>query len=87
MLKIQRIVNRDVVFALSGRLQADSLGELSNLLALECSGGALTLELRDLVLVDRDAVSFLRECQERGIALRNCPPYVQVWMACEGGKE
>jgi hypothetical protein len=84
MFKIQRTVNPDVVFAVSGRLAADSLGELSNLLALEKSGQALTLELRDLVLVDRDAIDFLRRCEGKGIALRNCPPYIRVWMACQG---
>jgi hypothetical protein len=84
MLKIQRTANGEVVFCVSGRLQADSLGELSNLLASERSGRALALELKDLVLVDRDAVEFLRDCAGKGIALRNCPPYVQAWMACQG---
>jgi anti-anti-sigma regulatory factor len=80
MLKINRIANGLVVFALSGRLEADSVRELSALLAMESSARAVTLELKDLVLVDRDAVGFLRACAARGIELRNCPQYIRTWM-------
>jgi len=83
MLKIQRTANGYVVFALSGRLQTDSLRELSALLAQEPSARTVTLELRDLVLVDRDAVGFLRACEAKGIELRNCPRYIRTWMASD----
>jgi hypothetical protein len=81
MLKIQRTANGHVVFAVSGRLEADSLCELSALLAQESSAREITLELTDLVLVDRDAVVFLRACADKGIELRNCPQYIRTWMA------
>jgi hypothetical protein len=84
MLKIQRTANGDVVFAVSGQLAAESLCELSTLLAQESSKRALTLELKDLVLVDRDAVGFLRACAEKGIELRNCPHYIRIWMTSDG---
>jgi hypothetical protein len=84
MLKIQRTTNGYVVFAVSGRLEAESLRELSALLAQESPVRAVTLELTDLVLVDRDAVGFLRACAEKGIELRNCPQYIRTWMASDG---
>jgi hypothetical protein len=84
MLKIERTANGYVLFAVSGRLEADSLRELSALLALESSARPVTLDLRDLVLVDRDGVSFLRGCAEKGIELRNCPHYIRIWMASDG---
>jgi hypothetical protein len=84
MLKVQRTANGGVVFALSGRLEADGLRELSTLLALESSGRPVTLELQDLLLVDRDAVEFLRACELKGIVLRNCPQYIRIWMASDG---
>jgi hypothetical protein len=84
MLKIQRTANGHVVFAVSGRLEVDSLRELSALLALECSTRAVTLELKDLVLVDREAVGFLQACVAKGIELRNCPQYIRTWMASNG---
>jgi hypothetical protein len=83
MLKIQRTANGYVVFAVSGRLEAHCLRELSALLALESSARAVTLELEDLVLVDRDAVGFLRACAQKGIKLRNCPQYIRTWMASD----
>jgi hypothetical protein len=44
---------------------------------------AVTLDLKDLVLVDRDSVGFLRACAQKGIELRNCPQYIRTWMACD----
>jgi hypothetical protein len=85
MLKIQRTANGYVIFALSGRLASDTLCELSALLARESSARAVTLELRDLLLVDRDAVVFLRTCADKGIELRNCPQYIRTWIESDGG--
>jgi hypothetical protein len=79
MLKVQRSANGDVVFTVSGRLEADSVSELAAVLAAEPA--ALVLDLKDLVLVDRDTVRFLRACEGDGIALQNCPPYIRAWMA------
>jgi hypothetical protein len=84
MLKVQRTANSNVVFSVSGRLEADSLRELAALLARESSARPVTLELKDLLLVDRDAVGFLRACAEKGIELRNCPRYVRIWLASDG---
>jgi anti-anti-sigma regulatory factor len=86
MMKIQRSVNGDVVFTVSGRLDADNLGELSTLLAGESTGQALVLDLKDVVLVDRDAVRFLRARESNGITLRNCPPYIREWIGREDGE-
>jgi anti-anti-sigma regulatory factor len=81
MLKIQRRANGDVVFTVSGRLEADNVSELSALLAAEQRGRTSVLDLKDLVAVDGDAVRFLRMCEADSIVLRNCPPYIRAWMA------
>ena len=83
MLKIQRKANGDVVLTLSGRLDADSLSELSTALDAEPPGRAVVLDLKDVVLVDRDTVRFLRARERDGIALRNCPPYIREWIERE----
>ena len=83
MLKIQRKANPDVVFTLSGRLEADNVSELSTLLASELSGRAPVLDLKVILLVDRDVVRFLRACEGDGITLRNCPPYIRAWITRE----
>ena len=83
MLKIQRSANGDVVFTVSGRLDADNVSELSTLLAEELPDRALVLDLKDVVLVDRDAIRFLGARERKGILLRNCPPYIREWIARE----
>jgi hypothetical protein len=84
MLKIQRTANGDVVFTVSGRLEAHNLRELSALLVAESAGRRLVLDLHDLILVDREAVCFLRVCERDGIVFRHCPAYIRAWMAREG---
>ena len=83
MLKIQRKANGDVVLTLSGRLDADSLIELSTALDAEPPGRAVVLDLKYVVLVDRDTVRFLRARERDGTALRNCPPYIRAWIERE----
>jgi anti-anti-sigma regulatory factor len=84
MLKIQRTANGDVVFTVSGRLDGQNISELSALLAAEQSDRTRVLDLKDVVLVDGDVVRFLCACANDSIVLRNCPPYIRVWMAREG---
>ena len=84
MLKIHRTSGRPVVFTVSGQLDSDNVNELCQVVDAEPVGGVLVLDLTDLVLADRDAVRFLRECEARGrVVLRNCPAYVRRWMAGE----
>jgi hypothetical protein len=40
----------------------------------------IILDLRDVRLADRDAVTFLRRCEADGMKLENCPAYVREWM-------
>ena len=84
MLRIQRTANGDVVFTVSGGLEADNVSELSALLAAEERERTRVLDLKDLVAVDGDAVRFLRMCEADNIVLRNCPPYIRAWMARDG---
>jgi hypothetical protein len=83
MLKIRRSADEDVVFTVSGRLESDSVGQLSALVEAEDTGRALVFDLQDLLLADREVVRFLRTCEGQGISLRNCPPYIRAWMARE----
>ena len=72
------------MFTVSGRLEAQNISELSALLAAEQDGRTRVLDLKDLVLVNSDAVRFLRTCEADSIVLRNCPPYIRAWMARDG---
>ena len=88
MLRIHRTSGRTIVFKISGRLDANSVNELCQVVDAEPAAGVLILDLTDMVLADRVAVRFLREYETRGrIALRNCPAYVRSWMAGEHGQQ
>lgn len=74
------------MLAVIGRLEADDVGELAALLAREPVGRPLVLDLKDLVLVDRQAVGFLQRCEAQGVGLRHCPGYIRVWIESGTGK-
>jgi len=80
MLKIQRSSNGQVVIKLSGRMNAENVGELETLVSEESKGRRIVLELKDLTLVDQDAVSFLERCEANNITLKNCPAYIREWI-------
>ena len=83
MLKIQRSANGKVVFALCGRIQDGDLAELRRLLAGEGTGQHIVLDLKNVTIVDRDAVKFLSGCEAKGIQLANCPAYIREWIGIE----
>jgi len=80
MLRITREGNGEVVFKLSGRMDAAKVDELQQMFDAEASGRRIALYLGDLTLVDQGVVSFLRRCEARGIELKNCPAYIRKWI-------
>jgi len=83
MLKIHRTENGVVVFTLSGRIHVDHVVELKTLFGSEDKGRAIVLDLKDLTLVDREAVSFLERCEAGSVKLKNCPAYIREWITRE----
>jgi hypothetical protein len=80
MLKITRSANGEVVFTVSGRMDAENLAELEMLFGSEANGRRIILDLKDLTLVDQDAISFLERCEAGNIQLKNCPAYIREWI-------
>ena len=87
MLRITRSGNGEVVFKLSGRMDAEKVGELEKLFSAEESGCRIVLDLEDLTLVDQDVVSFFRRCEANSIHLKNCPAYIREWIRGERDAE
>ena len=83
MLKIIRSGNGEVVFKLCGRMDAANIGELVKLISAETDGPRGVLDLKDLKLVDQDAVSFLKRCEVESIQLKKFPAYVREWITGE----
>ena len=79
-MRIQRSANGHVVFALSGRIEAEDVSELQRLFQLENKERHLVLDLKDVTLVARDAVGFLVRCEADNIVLKNCPAYIREWI-------
>ena len=71
MLKIQRSSNGEVIFRLAGRLNEEHVAEMETLLRSEAAARKIVLDLKDLTLVDRDAVRFLERCEATSIKLKN----------------
>jgi hypothetical protein len=82
--RIQRTTKQGVVFAISGRLDAENVTELCKLIDAEPAGAVVALDLTNLVLAAREAVRHLRDYATDGrIEVRNCPAYIRAWMAEE----
>ena len=83
MFKIRRSAGEGVItFAVSGRIEEEHLLELQELLKIESDGSptAITLDLEDVKLVDREAIKFLATSEAHGIILKNTPSYVREWI-------
>ena len=83
MMKIKKTGNGNVVLVISGHLDEVNIVELKKEIGTEPKGCSLILDLTDLTLVDREAVRFLKQGENDGIKLQNCPTYVREWIALE----
>jgi hypothetical protein len=83
MFKITRSTHSGTTtLALSGRIGLTHLPDLRRCVEAE-RGQGIVLDLREVNLVDLEAVRFLVECEAEGIRVAHCPTYVQEWMARE----
>jgi len=72
-----------VVFTLAGRIQAEQVSELQALMKSDLGDHSLVLDLKEVKLVDRDAVRFLGKIEAQGARLRNCSAFVREWISRE----
>jgi hypothetical protein len=71
------------VFTLSGRIEAQAIGELERLFALQPDYRHIVVDLKDVSLVDREAMRFFAGREADGVKLENCTPYIREWMERE----
>jgi len=83
MLRINIATNGEVVLLVSGQIDAENVVELKNAIESEDGARPIVLDLRELTLVDRDAVKFLERCESVRVQLKNCPAYVREWITRE----
>jgi hypothetical protein len=74
---------RFTVFILSGRVEAQAIAELKRLFELQTNCRDIIVDLKDVTLVDREAMRFFMGCEADGVTLENCTPYIREWMKRE----
>ncbi len=72
-----------IVFNLSGRIEAEHVAELKKLFEAEGQDHRIVLDLKEVKLVDRDAVRYLAHCEMNGTQLEDCPGYIREWIVRE----
>ena len=72
-----------MVYTLSGRIVNDDLEELKRLFQQESAQRSMVLNLKEVKLVDREAVRFLESSERDGMRLDYCPAYVREWITKE----
>ena len=70
-----------VALCVSGRITKQDADTLRNV--IEDETRALAIDLKNVDLVDREAVKFLAQQELDGTELRNCPPYIREWITRE----
>ena len=82
MLRIEKD-NGDcaIEIRLSGRIQSEQIANIRS----EMDGGCSRkiLDLSEVTLVDVGVVHFLISCENEGVELAHCPPYVREWILRE----
>jgi hypothetical protein len=88
MLRIEKASGGCVTrLRLSGRIQSDQIAGIRSEMDDDCT--SKILDLSEVTLVDIGVIRFLIRCQEEGVELVQCPPYVREWILrerAEGGQ-
>ena len=82
MLRIEKESDgQTTTLRLNGRIQSANIGDIQ----AQMDDGHVRpfMDLGEVTLVDVEVVRFLSECEDRGIVLVHCPPYVREWILRE----
>jgi hypothetical protein len=81
--RIDRVVSSEnpVVLFVSGCVTGEHVDMLRGV--VEQESGGVAIDLKNVLLVDREAVKLLALRETDGTELRNCPPYIREWVTRE----
>jgi hypothetical protein len=81
--RIERLISGEdfAVLYVSGGLRGQHVDTLRD--ALQREKGEVAIDLKEVLLVDREAVKLLAISETNGTELRNCPAYIREWIARE----
>lgn len=66
---------------ISGRISEEDVDTLRGL--LEQEKNVVAIDLKDVLIVDREAINFLAVRESNGVELRNSPAYIREWVTRE----
>jgi hypothetical protein len=66
---------------ISGRITDQDVATLRAL--LEQERGVVAIDLKNVLIVDREALPVLAKYESNGVELRNCPAYIREWITRE----
>ena len=78
----RRSTEQGVVLQISGRIAVEDLEVVRT--ALD-GRPVVAIDLAEVGLVDREAVTLLVQTEAEGIELRSCPAYIREWITKERG--
>jgi len=74
---------RFTVLIVSGRIDRPAIAELRRIFELQTNYRDIVLDLKDVGIIDRDAMRFFASCEADGVKLENCASYIREWMERE----
>jgi hypothetical protein len=78
----RQVIGEDrIMLCISGRITEDGGNTLRSL--LEQEEGVVIIDLKDVLIVDREAIKLLAVYESNGVELRNCPAYIREWVTRE----
>ena len=81
-LKIEKDSDgQQTTIRLIGHMQSEHIEELKA--QIKGSGPGIVLDLDEVTLVDVDVIRFLGVCEDEGIEVVHCSPYIREWMRQE----
>jgi anti-anti-sigma regulatory factor len=75
------VAEHRVILRISGRITGEEVNVLRSLLEQEKT--AVAIDLKDVLLVDREVVQLLALHESNGTEIKNCPLYVREWITRE----
>jgi len=85
--RIERSVGEEdiTVLRVSGRIDAEHVDTLREVLKQE--RGKVAIDLREVALINREAIRFLARSEANRVELRNCADYIREWVDRERHRE
>jgi hypothetical protein len=82
MLRIEKESDgHTTMLRIAGRIQSVNIGNIRA--QIDDENARILMDLGEVTLVNVEAVRFLSNCEDEGIVLLDCPPYIREWILRE----